>query len=283
MKEKINQYKSFLSTVVNPNTGTIHSYIRAMRIVDEVLRTQTDILNEGESLWEIRNEKRLREILALIKQERAKPEFGIFKIEKSVSYIKKNFCSAAVRMYREFILSGDVTQEIVEETTFITDGAKVEKIAREKLKVSEQKILDAFDNKKEGKERVQVVMARVNQGLFRKYVLANFQCRCCVTGLNIPQVLRASHIVPWKKDGTNRINPENGLCLSATYDAAFDRHLISFDEDYRLILSKRLKEFYADDAAQLWFHKREGQKIEMPIKFLPSQRFLQKHREELLA
>lgn len=73
MKETINQFKSFLSTVVNPNTGTIHSYIRAMRIVDEVLRTQTDVLNEGESLWEIRNETRLREILMLIKQERAKP------------------------------------------------------------------------------------------------------------------------------------------------------------------------------------------------------------------
>lgn len=278
MKEMINQYKSFLSTVVNQNTGTIHSYIRAMRIVDEVLRTQTDVLNEGESLWGIRNETRLGEILMLIKQERAKPEFGIFKVEKSVSYIKKNFCSAAVRMFREFILSGDVTQEIFDETASIFDGTKVEKTAIKKLKVSEQKILEAFDNKKEGKERAQVVMARVNQGLFRKYVLANFQCQCCITGLDMPEVLRASHIVAWKKDGTNRINPENGLCLSATYDAAFDRHLISFDKDYRMIVSKRIKDFYTNDAALEYFQKREGQKITTPIKFLPSQVFLEKHR-----
>ena len=101
--------------------------------------------------------------------------------------------------------------------------------------------------------------------------------------MSIPEVLRASHISAWSEDEKNRLNPENGLCLSATYDAAFDRHLISFDEDYRMILSKRLKEFYTDEVSKVWFRKREGQKIEMPVRFLPSQQLLQKHREKLLV
>ena len=60
-------------------------------------------------------------------------------------------------------------------------------------------------------------------------------------GFSLADILRASHISPWAEDEKNRINPENGMCLSATYDAAFDRHLISFDEHYRLVVSKDIK------------------------------------------
>ena len=73
-------------------------------------------------------------------------------------------------------------------------------------------------------------------------------------------------------------NPENGLCLSATYDAAFDRHLISFDERYRLVVSKAIKDHYADAAAKSYFLDLEGQKMSLPAKFLPSQTLLEKHR-----
>ena len=114
-------------------------------------------------------------------------------------------------------------------------------------------------------------------------VLANYNGKCCLTGLAIPEVLRASHISAWAEDEKNRLNPENGLCLSATYDAAFDRHLISFDEDYRMIVSKQIKAFYANDAAKAYFINREGEKMQLPVKFLPSQKLLQKHRELLLA
>ena len=75
------------------------------------------------------------------------------------------------------------------------------------------------------------------------------------------------------------LNPENGLCLSATYDAAFDRHLISFDEHYRLVVSKEIKDHYTDAAARSYFLDREGQTMSLPVKFLPSQLLLEKHRE----
>ena len=61
--------------------------------------------------------------------------------------------------------------------------------------------------------------------------------RCCLTGLDLPQLNRASHIIGWAepKGKQIRMDPRNGLCLSATYDAAFDRKPITFDEDYRLV------------------------------------------------
>ena len=134
---------------------------------------------------------------------------------------------------------------------------------------------------KEGKMKLAAVKVRVNQDIFRKMVLQNYGSKCCITGLSVPDVLRASHISPWAEDEKNRLNPENGLCLSATYDAAFDRHLISFDEHYRLVVSKAIKDHYTDAAAKSYFLDLEGQTMSMPIKFLPSQALLEKHRELL--
>ena len=73
---------------------------------------------------------------------------------------------------------------------------------------------------------------RSNQHVFRKMILNIYNQSCCITGLNIPEVNRASHIIPWSEDQTIRLDPRNGLCLSATYDAAFDKYLISLDDDY---------------------------------------------------
>ena len=102
-----------------------------------------------------------------------------------------------------------------------------------------------------------------------------------MTGLDVPAVLQASHISSWEKDAGNRLNPENGLCLSATYHEAFDAHLISFDEHYRLVVSKSIKDHYTSAAAKTYFIRREGKKMIMPAKFLPSQVLMEGHRKLL--
>jgi putative restriction endonuclease len=137
-------------------------------------------------------------------------------------------------------------------------------------------------NSTEGKNVLKEVQVRQNQHVFRKMILSTYQGQCCLTGLPIKEVLRASHISPWADDKKNRLNPENGLCLSATYDAAFDRHLISLDEDYRVIFAPTLKEYYTNKTFIEHFQKFEGKKITMPVKFLPSQELLEKHRKLLV-
>ncbi|MDD2599096.1 MAG: HNH endonuclease signature motif containing protein [Kiritimatiellae bacterium] len=84
----------------------------------------------------------------------------------------------------------------------------------------------------------------------------------------------------WKiyKETKNRMNPANGICLSATYDAAFDRHLISFDDNYRLILSPSLKDHYTNRAFKEHFLAVEGRKIKMPVRSLPDHKLLGQHR-----
>lgn len=126
------------------------------------------------------------------------------------------------------------------------------------------------------------VHQRIGQNVFRSVLLEIYRGQCCVCGLNIKEVLRASHIIPWVENEKNRLNPENGLCLSATYDAAFDKHLISFDEDYRMVVSPYIRDFYTNDAAKEYFERYEGKQIKLPYKFSPNKKFLSIHRDKLI-
>src|SRR5258708_2851259 len=85
--------------------------------------------------------------------------------------------------------------------------------------------IDTRDLPAEGIEREAVVRIRVNQSFFRRRIVSAYECRCCVTGLRVPELLVASHIIPWAEDVPNRLNPRNGLCLNALHDRAFDRGL----------------------------------------------------------
>jgi HNH endonuclease len=99
----------------------------------------------------------------------------------------------------------------------------------------------------EGKTREAIVRVRVNQAFFRSAVLAAYDLRCCITGLAVPELLNASHIIPWRVDHKNRTNPRNGLCLNATHDRAFDCGLITITDDYRVKLSPVIKRDRRDE------------------------------------
>ncbi len=122
---------------------------------------------------------------------------------------------------------------------------------------------------------------RIGQGFFRDTILAAYDSRCCISGNPVPELLRASHIVPWASDVKNRLNPKNGLCLAATYDAAFDRGLISFDRHRRLMLSKYLEDFLPDEVVEHDFWRLRGQRITMPARFEPDSKFLRIHRNDV--
>ncbi|MCZ4693373.1 HNH endonuclease [Ancylomarina euxinus] len=129
-----------------------------------------------------------------------------------------------------------------------------------------------------GETRERYVKTRVNQNFFRQMILSNYHSKCAVTGIDMPALLIASHIIPWAENKEERLNPANGICLSALYDKAFDKHLISFDEDYRMILTTNLKEHCTKDYYQTHFGKMEGQEIILPSRGIPSMEFLGYHR-----
>ncbi len=87
-------------------------------------------------------------------------------------------------------------------------------------------------------EKEVIIKARRGQGLYRDKLIQKYNKSCIVTGTNISQVLVASHIKPWVVcDNKERVDVNNGLLLSATFDRLFDSGLITFDKKGKMLVS----------------------------------------------
>lgn len=129
----------------------------------------------------------------------------------------------------------------------------------------------------EGLTRAAVVQVRKNQHIFRGAVLNSYNNRCCISGLSEERLLVASHIVPWSEDQQNRLNPQNGLCLSALHDKAFDVGLITVTTDHRVLVSPSLKRKSADTFMAESLLKFDQHPIVLPERFKPKAEFLAWH------
>jgi putative restriction endonuclease len=138
-------------------------------------------------------------------------------------------------------------------------------------------LFDITNQKRETK--IREVKTRVNQNVFRQIVLANYNKQCAITGIDIPDLLFASHIIPWAANEQERLNPENGICLSALYDKAFDKGLIGINADYEVILSATLQKNRSKDYFVKYFAPIKKVKLQMPQKYLPKREFLEWHRD----
>lgn len=140
--------------------------------------------------------------------------------------------------------------------------------------------IETADLPKEGKEREALVKVRVNQSLFRKTILASYGSACCITGINVPEVLVAGHIIPWAEDEKNRMSPHNGLCLNALHDKAFEAGLLSITPKYEIkIAPSLLKVAKKDISVAEYFGRYENASLILPKRFLPDPLFLEQHYE----
>lgn len=127
------------------------------------------------------------------------------------------------------------------------------------------------------------VKARRLQTFFRNTVLANYEYQCAISGVAVPELLVASHIIPWSEDESRRADPTNGLCLNVLYDKAFDCHLITFDEEYRLVVCRALKKKDIPEFQRVNFVAIEGAPLRLPHRFVPDAKALAAHRAHFVA
>ena len=261
------------------------SYLRAIELLDSILGRKAPKELNADSIWAISSAAHIQILYQLVLEHQKLGRDGIFAGEEPISYWRDGFCSAALRSYREFLVTHLYEQKILD--VYQDSGLRAEELA-EKLAAQDVESAELLVEDKGldlsttvGKEAVREVKTRIGQRAFRKIILHQYNGTCCVTGLNVPEVLRASHITSWADDPDNRMNPANGLCLSATYDAAFDKHLISFDDDYRMVLSSTLKDCYTNKAFKEYFLSREGEGISRPVAYLPNLNLLQEHRKQM--
>jgi putative restriction endonuclease len=132
-----------------------------------------------------------------------------------------------------------------------------------------------------GETKLREVKTRVNQNVFRQIVVANYSNKCAITGIDLPELLFASHIIPWSKNEEERLNPENGICLSALYDKAFDKGLIAVNENYHILISDKLKKKKEADYYGKYFASIENRLLISPQRYFPKKEFIQYHLDEI--
>ncbi len=93
-------------------------------------------------------------------------------------------------------------------------------------------------------EAERLIVQRIGQDIFRDRLIDYWQGRCALTGITDSALLRASHIIPWAEcdSDAERLNVHNGLLLSALWDAAFDRALVTFDDEGEPLFSPKLSD-----------------------------------------
>lgn len=279
----INYKKAYTEFIYSTNfegSNKAASYVKALEWLSKILEVKPLSFGDCKNIWSVNSVERLHELYLFVLQEARKKEASIWNLPNiPISYLKNGYCSAALKTYQEFLVGFSYEQKLLDA---LDTKAKDETSIIENINTDFQYpayLIDDLD-KKQGEDVIRSVKVRSNQNVFRKKILEIYNQSCCITGLNIPEVNRASHIIPWAEDDKKRLDPSNGLCLSATYDAAFDRNLISLDDDYRIIISKDITDQYTNESVKDYFISKEGEKIKLPSSYLPHKDCLADHRSK---
>lgn len=130
-------------------------------------------------------------------------------------------------------------------------------------------------------EGSRLVRVRLVQSFFRDAVLSSYEYRCAMCRLDLPELLNASHIIPWRKSVERRADPRNGLALCSIHDRAFDRGLLTITETLTVLTAKRAKAKTSGKLHSVALIEIEGEELSLPKRFLPDPAALAYHRERI--
>ncbi len=134
----------------------------------------------------------------------------------------------------------------------------------------------------QGIERTAIIRQRVNQTFFRAAVMSAYNFKCCISGVNSPQLVEACHIVDWSEDPKNRTNPKNGLCMNPFFHKAYDKYLLAISPDMLIIVSEELFQSATEESFLNYLKEINGRKILIPDKFFPQRELLAYHYNKFI-
>jgi putative restriction endonuclease len=270
-------FEIYLSEENTAGSGKASSYLKALEWLRQMLEIEPYAFSDCINIWSGVSVDRLIQLRAFVLGEQKNTLSPWYADGIPVSYLRDGYCAAALTQLIRFIPQQAFADKLLKiYDSHVGDEAEL----ATKLDIDPELPDDyVYDPKsKDGQDLIREAKTRIGQAAFRKMILRNYQNTCCITGLDISILNRASHIIGWAENKATRMLPSNGLCLSATYDAAFDKKLISLDEDFRLIISKEIQDHYSNKYVKAYFECRQGQVITYPIRSKPSQEFLETHR-----
>lgn len=178
-------------------------------------------------------------------------------------------------IWKEFYQRWD---SLVEESQRLLVLKKAEEIPLvENTEVEEMPIISQPSG---SSERPAVVLVRLHQAFFRRTILSSYETSCCICGIDLPSLLTASHIIPWSRNKELRTDPQNGLCLCALHDKAFDRGLVSISPTLEIAVSARVS-ISRCEFTRTAITDFANRKIRLPRRFAPKQECLEWHMQNV--
>jgi putative restriction endonuclease len=172
---------------------------------------------------------------------------------------------------------GTESEQLLHDLFTKADDREVDFLQRDKVRLERSSNLVVPSGPTAATANVRV---RRGQQFFRQIILNAYGVRCCISGIDVPHLLVASHIKPWRDFPRKAAGSRNGLCLSSLHDAAFDGGLITLDKRLCLVLSKRLKSYFPQATLEQSFVPFEGKPICLPKKIAePDPMLLRYHRD----
>ena len=113
--------------------------------------------------------------------------------------------------------------------------------------------------------------------------MSSYNFRCCIAGVQKPELVEACHIVDWAENEGNRTNPSNGLCLNPFFHKAYDKMLISITPDFDILVTDSLIDNIDSNVTKTYLSQLNGTKIHLPDRFLPQRDLLEIHHQKFLS
>lgn len=110
---------------------------------------------------------------------------------------------------------------------------------------------------------------RVGQDKLRSYILEAYNHECALCEINKHDLLICSHIIPWRIDEKNRLNPKNAICLCILHDKLFDKGYFSLNNKYEIVYTVKTDVMVKSFLKDLSF--------KIPLKSLPDKELLKQH------
>ena len=125
---------------------------------------------------------------------------------------------------------------------------------------------------------------RLHQAEFRELVLSAYGRRCAISGLPIPDLLQAAHIIP-DRDERGRPEVTNGICLSTLHHSAYDRNLLGIDPDGKIHIANAVLDQHDGPTLEMAIKGFHGRRIRLPshLEDRPNRDYLAEHFDEFRA
>ena len=266
-RHKESMFREFCARLHGETSGIVHSYANALNTLDELFAAYNPLGISG-SVWDIRDESLLMEIYRFIKSEEHSPSPEVLAAfpEGRSSHLRNRFCSSAVLKLISFNNESLALEKALHDSESAADLGR--RLAG---------LQGSFGHGDGGGTD-----ENAGEYLFRQALLKIYGGRCAVTGISAAPVLPARRISERAKDNAERLSPANGICLSATFAAAFGHHLITFGRDCRMMIAPAMRQYLDDEDTRRCFEPYDGSRMILPedVRFLPDQKLLGYHRRQ---